>query len=39
LGVEFETAVVRVDFEEIKEVKKTVEKWRKEKTNIKTKAS
>ncbi len=39
LGVEFETAVVQVDFEEIKEVKKTVEKWRKEKTNIKTKAS
>ncbi|MUH01848.1 helix-turn-helix domain-containing protein [Scytonema sp. UIC 10036] len=39
LGVEFENAVVQVDFEEIKEVKKTVEKWRKEKTNIKTKAS
>jgi len=28
LGVEFETAVMRVDFEEIEAVKQTVEKWR-----------
>jgi DNA-binding XRE family transcriptional regulator len=34
LGVEFETAVMRVDFEEIEAVKQSVEKWRKEKMNI-----
>ncbi len=39
LGVEFETAIVQVDFAEIEAVKKSVDKWRKEKINIKTKAS
>ncbi|WP_348519760.1 helix-turn-helix transcriptional regulator [Anabaenopsis sp. FSS-46] len=39
LGVEFETATVQVDFAEIEAVKKSVDKWRKEKMNIKTKAS
>jgi hypothetical protein len=39
LGVEFETAFVKVDFEEIEAVKQSVEKWRKETMNIKTKAS
>lgn len=39
LGVEFETAWVQVDFEEIAAVKQSVEKWRKEKMNVKTKAS
>jgi hypothetical protein len=29
LGVEFETAAIRVDFLEIEAVKKTVEKWQK----------
>lgn len=29
LGVEFETAVMRVDFEGIKAVKQSAEKWRK----------
>ncbi|MBX9254203.1 helix-turn-helix transcriptional regulator [Desmonostoc muscorum CCALA 125] len=38
LGVEFETATVQVDFAEIEAVKKSVDKWRKEKINIKTKA-
>ncbi|WP_313931992.1 MULTISPECIES: helix-turn-helix transcriptional regulator [Nostoc] len=38
LGVEFEAATVQVDFAEIEAVKKSVDKWRKEKT-IKTKAS
>ena len=31
LGVEFETAVMRVDFEEIAAVKQSAEKWRQEK--------
>jgi predicted XRE-type DNA-binding protein len=31
LGVEFKAAVMQVDFEEIKAVKRTAEKWRKEK--------
>jgi DNA-binding XRE family transcriptional regulator len=31
LGIEFETAVIRVDFEEIATVKQSAEKWRKEK--------
>ena len=39
LGVEFETAVMRVDFEEIEAVKQSVEKWRKEKMNMATKVS
>ncbi|WP_313931745.1 helix-turn-helix transcriptional regulator [Nostoc punctiforme] len=39
LGIEFETATVQVDFAEIEAVKKSVDKWRKEKTNIKTKVS
>lgn len=30
LGVEFETAVIRVDFEEIEAVKQSAEKWRNE---------
>jgi DNA-binding XRE family transcriptional regulator len=33
LGVEFEGAVMRVDFEEIEAVKQTEEKWRKEKAS------
>jgi len=37
--VEFETAVMRVDFEEIEAVKKSVEKWRKKKMNMATKTS
>ncbi|WP_071883969.1 helix-turn-helix domain-containing protein [Oscillatoria nigro-viridis] len=36
LGVEFETAAIRVDFQEIKAVQKTLEKWRKEKVNLAT---
>ncbi|MEH2032427.1 MAG: dienelactone hydrolase family protein [Nostoc sp.] len=39
LGVEFEIATVQVDFAEIEAVKKSVDKWRKEKLNIKTRAS
>ncbi|MBX9258891.1 helix-turn-helix transcriptional regulator [Desmonostoc muscorum CCALA 125] len=39
LGIEFETATVQVDFAEIEAVKKSVDKWRKEEINIKTKAS
>ena len=39
LGVEFETATVQVDFAEIEAVKKSVDKRRKEKLNIKTRAS
>ncbi|BAY95695.1 MULTISPECIES: helix-turn-helix transcriptional regulator [unclassified Tolypothrix] len=39
LGVEFETATVQVDFSEIEAVKESVDKWQKEKMNIKTKAS
>jgi len=31
LGVEFEIAVIRIDFEEIEAVKQSAEKWRKEK--------
>jgi len=34
LGVEFETAVMRVDFEEIEAVKESAEKWRKEKVSM-----
>lgn len=34
LGVEFETAVMRVDFEEIAAVKKSAEKWRQEKVTM-----
>lgn len=37
LGVEFETAVMRVDFEEIEAVKRSAEKWRKGKMNMATK--
>ena len=37
LGVEFETAVMRVDFAEIEAVKQTVAKWRKKKMNMATK--
>jgi DNA-binding XRE family transcriptional regulator len=37
LGVEFETAVMRVDFEEIEAVKQSAEKWRKEKVSRATK--
>jgi ribosome-binding protein aMBF1 (putative translation factor) len=39
LGVEFETAVMQVDFAEIEAVKKSVEKWRKKKMNMVTKTS
>ncbi len=39
LGVEFEIATVQVDFAEIEAVKKSVDKWRKQKLNIKTRAS
>ncbi|MFE1747774.1 DNA-binding protein [Coleofasciculus sp. H7-2] len=39
LGVEFETAVMRVDFEEIEAVKQSVEKWRKEKVSMTAKTS
>jgi DNA-binding XRE family transcriptional regulator len=34
LGVEFETAIVRVDFEEIAAVKQSAAKWRKEKVSL-----
>lgn len=34
LGVEIETAVMRVDFEEIEAVKQSVEKWGKEKVKF-----
>jgi hypothetical protein len=34
LGVEFEIAVVKVDFEEIEAVKQSARKWRKEKINL-----
>lgn len=34
LGVEFETAIVRVDFAEIEAVKQSAEKWRQEKVRI-----
>jgi transcriptional regulator with XRE-family HTH domain len=34
LGVEFEMAVMRVDFEEIEAVKQSAEKWRKEKVSM-----
>ncbi|MEQ9360034.1 helix-turn-helix transcriptional regulator [Coleofasciculus chthonoplastes] len=37
LGVEFETAVMQVDFEEIEAVKKNVAKWRNKKMNRVTK--
>lgn len=37
LGVEFETAVVQVDFAEIEAVKKSAEKWRKEKVSTTSK--
>jgi ribosome-binding protein aMBF1 (putative translation factor) len=39
LGVEFEAATLQVDFAEIEAVKKSVDKWRKEKMNIKTKSN
>ncbi|MEG3976525.1 helix-turn-helix transcriptional regulator [Microcoleus sp. herbarium8] len=39
LGVEFETAVMRVDFEEIEAVKESAEKWRKEKVSRMAKIS
>ncbi|MBW4492982.1 MAG: helix-turn-helix domain-containing protein [Oscillatoria princeps RMCB-10] len=39
LGIEFETAVMRVDFEEIETGKQSAEKWRKEKMNKASKAS
>ena len=34
LGVEFETAIMRVDFEEIEAVERSVKKWRKEKIDM-----
>ena len=37
LGVEFATAVVQVDFEEIEAVKQSAEKWRKEKVSTTSK--
>ena len=39
LGVEFERAIIRVDFEEIEAVAKSVEKWEKDKRNIIASAS
>lgn len=39
LGVEFETAVMRVDFEEIEAVKQSVVKWRNKNMNMATKTS
>ena len=39
LGVEFETAVMQVDFEEIEAVKQSAEKWRKEKVSMTAKTS
>jgi DNA-binding XRE family transcriptional regulator len=39
LGVEFETAVMRVDFEELEAVKQSVKKWRNKKMNMATKTS
>jgi hypothetical protein len=39
LGVEFETAVIQVDFEEIESVKESAEKWRKEKVSRMAKIS
>lgn len=39
LGVEFEIAAIRVDFEEIEAVKQSARKWRKEKINLTAKAS
>jgi hypothetical protein len=37
LGVEFESATVRVDFAEIEHVKKVISKWDKEKANVTSK--
>ncbi|AFZ10996.1 hypothetical protein Osc7112_6918 (plasmid) [Oscillatoria nigro-viridis PCC 7112] len=39
LGIEFEIAAIRVDFEEIEAVKQSARKWRKEKINLTAKAS
>jgi hypothetical protein len=39
LGIEFENATVRVDFEEIEHAKKVIEKWDKEKANAASKLS
>jgi len=39
LGVEFETAVMQVDFAEIEAVKKSVVKWRNKKMNMATQTS
>ncbi|WP_325316014.1 hypothetical protein [Microcoleus sp. PH2017_28_MFU_U_A] len=39
LGVEFEIAVIKVDFEEIEAVKQSARKWRKEKVNLTVQAS
>ena len=39
LGVEFEMAVMRVDFEEIEAVQQSAEKWRKEKVSMTAKNS
>lgn len=39
LGVDFETAVMQVDFEEIEAVKQSAEKWRKEKVSMTAKTS
>ncbi|WP_449420360.1 DNA-binding protein [Phormidium nigroviride] len=39
LGVEFETAVMQVDFQEIEAVKQSAEKWRKEKVSMTAKTS
>ncbi|KAF3891224.1 DNA-binding protein [Tolypothrix bouteillei VB521301] len=38
LGVELENAVVKIDFEEIEEVKQTAKKWRKSARSIESKA-
>ncbi|HEY9848534.1 MAG TPA: helix-turn-helix transcriptional regulator [Leptolyngbyaceae cyanobacterium] len=39
LGVEFETAVLQVDFEEIEAVKESARKWQKEKASMAAKTS
>lgn len=38
LGIEFEYALVQVDFEEINSVKRTIQKWDKERANLPTTA-
>ncbi|MDF5726454.1 MAG: DNA-binding protein [Rhizonema sp. PD38] len=34
LGVEFESAIVRIDFDEIENVKQTIQKWNKGRVNV-----